>query len=121
LGHAVSELAARCEEVGMNALKTDETASSSGPKTATAVLTLRNKSGLHGRPAGAFVRVAKAFRSDIHVNYRDKKANGKSILSLIQLDAWQHAFISLSATGEDAAAAMDALRDLIRTNFGEPE
>src|SRR5579859_7443256 len=86
--------------------------------TVSAVVTLRNKAGLHARPAGAFTRVAKGFRSDIQLTYRDKQADGKSILSVLSLDAWQGAFITIEATGDDAQQAVDSLRKLIRDNFG---
>jgi phosphocarrier protein len=91
------------------------------PRSASAVLVLRNKSGLHARPAGAFTRVAKAFQSTIQVTHRDKTTDGKTMLGVLSLDAWQGAFITITATGDDAVAAIDALRDLIKSRFGESE
>jgi phosphotransferase system HPr (HPr) family protein len=92
-----------------------------GPKTASVLVSLRNKVGLHARPAGTFANTAKKFRSAIKLTYRDKQVDGKSILGLISLDAWQGAFITIEATGDDAPEAVEALTDLIRKNFGEPE
>jgi phosphotransferase system HPr (HPr) family protein len=88
---------------------------------AKALLTLRNRVGLHSRPAGAFVRIAKGFSSSIKVTYADKEADGKSILSILSLEAGQGAFIAVEAVGIDAPQAVQALRELVRDNFGEPD
>jgi phosphocarrier protein len=88
---------------------------------AKVVLTLENKVGLHARPAGALVRVAKEFQSAITVTYRDKQANAKSILSILSLGAEKGALVSIEATGDDAEQAVEKLRQLVRDKFGEPE
>jgi phosphocarrier protein HPr len=85
------------------------------------VMTLRNRVGLHSRPAGAFVRVAKEFQSRIKVSLGAKEADGKSILSVLSLEAGQGAFIEVEATGLDAAEAIRALHALVMGKFGEPE
>jgi phosphotransferase system HPr (HPr) family protein len=82
---------------------------------------LGNRVGLHSRPAGAFVRVAKGFRSSVKVVYGDKEADGKSILSILSLEANKGAFIAIEASGEDAREAVRALHKLIQDNFGEPD
>jgi phosphocarrier protein len=111
-------------EMAMAARRADTSGGSgaqSAPKTVSVLVSLRNKVGLHARPAGTFSNTAKKFRSEIKLTYRDKQVDGKSILGLISLDAWQGAFITIEATGEDAPQAVEALTDLIRKNFGEPE
>jgi phosphocarrier protein HPr len=82
---------------------------------------LINKVGLHARPAGALVRVAKQFRSDIKVTHGAKTANAKSILSVLSLGAEGGATIALEATGDDADLALAALKALMDNRFGEPE
>lgn len=84
-------------------------------------ITLVNKVGLHARPAGAMVRVAKQFQSDVKVLYKDKEANAKSILSILSLGAEGGAEIVIDATGEDAERALQILRTLIEGRFGEAE
>jgi phosphocarrier protein len=106
----------------MDATKAEEGAvTPQRPRSASTVLVLRNKAGLHARPAGAFTRVAKGFQSAIEVTHGDKTADGKSMLGVLSLDAWQGAFITITATGDDAFAAIDAIRDLIKSKFGESE
>ena len=85
------------------------------------ILKLVNKVGLHARPAGALVRVAKQFQSDVKVTCRDKEANAKSILSILSLGAEGGAEITIDATGDDAERALEVLRTLIEGRFGEPE
>ena len=90
-------------------------------KVSRIMVTLHNKAGLHSRPVGAFARVAKSFMSTITVKHHDQEVDGKKQLSLLQLDAHQGAFLQIEAVGDDAAEATQALLDLIRNKFGEPE
>src|SRR6266567_3519722 len=46
---------------------------------------IQNKTGLHARPAANFVTLAKRFQADIKVRHGDAVANGKSLISLLQL------------------------------------
>jgi phosphocarrier protein HPr len=84
-------------------------------------LEIRNKVGLHARPAALFVQEANKFKADITVRNGDALANAKSILSVLTLGADQGATIVLSAEGEDAEEALSALRTLVETGFGEEE
>ncbi|MEL7642854.1 MAG: HPr family phosphocarrier protein [bacterium] len=83
--------------------------------------TIKNKVGLHARPATVFVREAAKFKSSIMVTCREKTVNAKSILSVLTLGAEQGAAITLNAEGEDAEAALQALQALNDTFFGDPE
>lgn len=84
-------------------------------------LVVRNKVGLHARPAALFVKTANQYKSDIQVVNGAKVANAKSILSVLTLGAGQNAEITIRAEGEDSESALAALRDLIEDNFGEKE
>jgi phosphotransferase system HPr (HPr) family protein len=83
--------------------------------------TIKNKVGLHARPASLFVREANKFKSVITVIHGDTQANAKSILNVLTLGANQGALISIRAEGEDAEAAVQALKALNDSNFGEAE
>ena len=80
---------------------------------------INNKLGLHARPAAMFVRLANGFESDIWVGQEDEQVNGKSIMGLMMLAAAAGTSISISAEGDDAAAAMLALGGLIEGGFEE--
>jgi phosphoenolpyruvate-protein phosphotransferase len=81
-----------------------------------------NKTGLHARPAATFVDLAKRFQADIKVRHGDTVANGKRLMSLLQLGAEHGAPIRVSAQGADAKRALAALQKAIATGLGdEPE
>ncbi|MBV9231082.1 MAG: phosphoenolpyruvate--protein phosphotransferase [Chloroflexi bacterium] len=81
-----------------------------------------NKTGLHARPAATFVDLAKRFSSVIRVRHDSSVANGKSLISLLQLGIEHGTSIRVSAQGSDAAAALDALKSAIAVGLGdEPE
>jgi len=82
-------------------------------------LTIKNKVGLHARPAALFVREAARFKSAITVRNGEKQANAKSILNIIALEANPGSVITVRAEGEDAEAALHALSTLNDTNYGE--
>lgn len=84
-------------------------------------LTVHHQVGLHARPAALFVRTAKQFRSTIRATHSDREANAKSILSVLTLGAEQGAVVTICAEGEDADQALEALADLVNSNFGEKQ
>ena len=82
-------------------------------------LIIENIVGLHARPASVFVRTAAGFNSEITVSHGEKTANGKSILTVLTLGAHKGAEVVVKAEGEDADAALTALKELVESNFGE--
>ena len=82
---------------------------------------LINKTGLHSRPVGAFNRVAKMFKSDIKVICKDKDADGKKTLPLLNLNANKGDTLDIIAIGPDAFDAATELKKLVENKFGEPE
>jgi phosphocarrier protein HPr len=82
-------------------------------------ITLQHPAGLHARPASLFVQTAKRYQCQITAIHGARSVNAKSILSVLTLGANQGAEIALRAEGEDADAALEALRALILSNFGE--
>jgi multiphosphoryl transfer protein len=98
-----------------------------GPEAAAEALerevTIGNRLGLHARPAARFVTTANRYRAQIRVRKvgAPGEANAKSINQVATLGARQHDRILISASGEDAAAALDELVALIESQFGEME
>jgi len=85
-------------------------------------LSVDNDHGLHLRPAADFVRLAARYRSQVRVanltRGGGREANARSLLEITALGVDRGHVIRLQATGEDAEAAVKALSDLIRSNFG---
>jgi phosphocarrier protein HPr len=80
-------------------------------------LTVRHPEGLHARPAALFVKTAIKFTSDIQVRYGEKEADAKSILSILTLGVAMDATITIQANGDDSLQAVEALTNLIQSNF----
>lgn len=84
-------------------------------------VTLINASGLHARPASDFVKMAKSFTSKITVRNIDggTAVNAKSIVMVLSQGLCKDMVVEIAADGEDEAAAVSALADLVRSGFGE--
>jgi phosphocarrier protein HPr len=80
-----------------------------------------NKLGLHARASSKLTQTASQFKSDVWIEKNDRKVNAKSIMGVMMLAAAKGSTISLEASGEDEAAAIDALKVLINDYFGEGE
>jgi phosphotransferase system enzyme I (PtsI) len=89
----------------------------SGPLERTVVL--RNRHGLHMRPATKLYQLANRFESEIRVSKDGRGVNGKSIMELLTLAAEPGSELVLSAEGADAEEALDAIQGLIDDRFGE--
>ena len=89
--------------------------------TLTKELTIRNKMGLHARPAAQFVKRASKYQCEIWVEKDDEPINGKSIMGLMMLAAGRGETIRLTCEGADAEAAMADLEHLVDSGFGEME
>ena len=80
---------------------------------------IRNKVGLHARPAAKFVEMARRFSSEIKVISNGGSADAKSILQVLALGVRKGTEITLTADGPDEEEALAALCALIEENFGE--
>ncbi len=80
------------------------------------VFTVGAELGLHARPAGLFVTLAKRFEATIEVARADRErdwVDGRSILSLLSLAAGHGVRLCIRAEGIDAVAAVEALGRLL--------
>ncbi len=84
-------------------------------------VTIKNKLGIHARPAGQFVRVAAQFKSFVYIGRNGKEVNGKSIMGVLMLAAACGTELNLRIDGEDEYAAMEALVDLIENKKFDEE
>lgn len=83
------------------------------------VMTIRNQRGLHARAAAKFVKLAASFDAEITVSNGGQTVSGLSIMGLMMLAAGINSRIAISVSGPQAEKAMEALRDMIETKFGE--
>jgi phosphotransferase system HPr (HPr) family protein len=85
-------------------------------------VTLRNKSGLHARPATVFVQLAQTLSSVIKVENLDRPgaaADGKSIIELLSLGATTGSTIRISAAGANADEDLAAIAAAVDSGLGE--
>lgn len=80
-------------------------------------LTVKNKQGLHARPAALFVQIANKFESRITVRGNKEAVNGKSIMGILMLGAEKGSQILIEADGNDAQLAILELEKIV-TNEG---
>ncbi|SDO56519.1 Phosphocarrier protein HPr /dihydroxyacetone kinase DhaM subunit [Microbacterium sp. ru370.1] len=81
-----------------------------------------NPSGLHARPAATFVKAASRYDADVRIVDLDAgsdEVSGRSLLALMALGVRRGSRVRVSATGPQAAQALDELRTLIDDGFGE--
>jgi phosphotransferase system HPr (HPr) family protein len=82
-------------------------------KTAEKKIIIRNKQGLHARPAAVFVQLANKFDSSITVKKDQQEVNGKSIMGILMLAAERGSSITIIAQGPDAQEAIEQLISLV--------
>ncbi len=76
-------------------------------------IVIKNKQGLHARPAALFVQIANKFNCDITVSKGKHKVNGKSIMGIMMLEAGVGSKVTIAASGADAEQAVNELESLL--------
>ncbi len=82
---------------------------------------IENPTGLHARPAKVFVNLAKQFKADVRVLHNGKRANAKSLISMLTLGVERGSQITVVVDGVDEEAAHMALRAAVASGLGEGE
>jgi phosphocarrier, HPr family len=78
-----------------------------------------NPSGLHLRPAGNLCKEALKYDSKINIIFKDATANAKSVLSVLATCVKCGDVIKITCDGRDENEALEALKSLINSGFGE--
>ncbi len=78
---------------------------------------IKNKSGLHARPAAVIVQKANEYRSDILLEKGDDRVNAKSIMGVMMLAAAEGATIKIIASGEDEGEAVATISKLLQSDI----
>ena len=77
-------------------------------------IVVRCESGLHNRQATYFVQKANEFESSIYLESGSRKMNAKSLLGIMSLGIATGTTVTLTAVGNDAEAAVNALEVLLQ-------
>jgi phosphocarrier protein len=78
-----------------------------------------NRSGLHARPSAMVVQLLKDYKANIFIETEVETVNAKSIMGLLTLGASYKSSLKITAEGEDAEEALDALTKLFDSKFEE--
>jgi phosphocarrier protein HPr len=83
-------------------------------------VTIRNRAGLHTRPAAAIVKLAAKFKCEFFIEKDSFQINGKSIIGVMTLAAEQGSKLLVRFDGHDEEEAYRAMVELFDSGFGEP-
>ena len=86
---------------------------------ATAEVQIVNKLGLHARASAKLTQVASGFACEVWISRGGRRVNAKSIMGVMMLAAGKGSSVTIETVGEDADAALAALRQLIADKFDE--
>ena len=83
------------------------------------VLTVRNRAGIHARPAALIAQTANKFASEVLMERDGTVVNAKSIMGVITIAAGYNTTVTVKAEGADAEEAVKALETLFENKFEE--
>jgi phosphocarrier protein FPr len=86
----------------------------------TRIVRIANPHGLHARPAAQIVERAMALDAEVIIAAGDREANAISITQVIALGASVGDEVTVSATGEDAGVALDAVLGVLLADGDAP-
>ena len=84
-------------------------------------VTVNNQVGLHARPATFFIQKANEFKSSIWIEKDERRINAKSLLGVLSLGIIKGMTMDIAADGPDEQEAVEALEELINSNFSGHE
>ena len=89
----------------------------------SAVVTIKNRLGLHARPAMALVDLANRYESAVKIRRADSEewVDAKSIMQVMMLAATQGTQLHVEAAGPDAKETVEAIIALVEREFDETE
>lgn len=82
-------------------------------------IVVQNQVGLHARPATFFIQKSNEFKASIWVEKDERRVNAKSLLGVLSLGITKGTEITIIADGSDEKDAIDALENLVESNFSE--
>ncbi len=83
------------------------------------VIQIKNRLGLHARPAALMVQTASRYSSRIELEVEGTRVNGKSIMGVMMLAAAYGSKMMIIAEGDDAQESVNAIKALIDSKFDE--
>lgn len=85
----------------------------------TKMVTIKNRAGIHARPAALIAQTANRFSSEILIEREETRINAKSIMGIITMAASYNSVLTLCASGPDEKEAVEAIIALFENKFEE--
>jgi phosphocarrier protein len=83
------------------------------------IVTIKNKAGLHTRPAATIVKLAAKYECEFFISRDGMNINGKSIIGVMTLAAEEGAELTLTFEGADEDEAAEEIVEFFEIGFGE--
>ncbi|MBP5252083.1 MAG: HPr family phosphocarrier protein [Treponema sp.] len=83
------------------------------------LLTVKNRAGIHARPAALIAQTANKFSSEILLERESASVNAKSIMGVITMAAGYNTTLTLKVEGADEKEAVEAINRLFESKFEE--
>ena len=83
------------------------------------ILTVKNRAGIHARPATLIAQMANKFTSEITLEKDSIVVNAKSIMGVITMAAGYNTTMTLKVEGPDESEAASAIENLFETKFND--
>ena len=83
------------------------------------LLTVKNRAGIHARPAAIIAQTANKFACEVSLSRDDTTVNAKSIMGVIAMGAGYNTQLTFSIEGPDESEAASVLEDLFNSKFEE--
>lgn len=80
---------------------------------------IKNRLGIHARPAAMIAQEAGKFKSEIFISKDGMEVNAKSIMGIMMIAAEQGSIINVSVNGADESLAFKALKSTFAKIFEE--
>ncbi|MBI9107099.1 MAG: HPr family phosphocarrier protein [Spirochaetales bacterium] len=82
-------------------------------------VTIKNRAGIHARPAALIVQTANEYQSEIFLEKDNNSINAKSIMGIITLGAGYNTILKVKTDGSDEENALQAIVKLFESRFEE--
>lgn len=82
-------------------------------------IVVKNRAGIHARPAAIIAQAANKFNCEISFVQDDVVVNAKSIMGVITMAAAYNTTLVVRAEGDDEQDAADAIVELFESKFEE--
>ncbi|PHM27424.1 PTS phosphocarrier protein NPr [Xenorhabdus budapestensis] len=83
-------------------------------------LEIKNRLGMHARPAMKLHDLVQQFQSQVILrNGSNVQAEAHSVITMLMLDSEQGSYIEVEATGPDEQQALAAIVELFNSGFDE--